>query len=167
MTKIDHERAHELMLDARIDEISTPDRKWLESHLSDCAECSHYAAALDQSVSAVRVRLPAVMAEASLVRATQARVRGRALRMQSHTAAMRPLWIAAGLAFAWATLTTPLLWAAFAWVGAAFSLSNLEWRTGFVFAWLAPTLAASLLLLASGSHRAQWRPALDLHSETV
>ncbi len=165
MTTIDHERAHELMLDGRIDEISAADRKWLESHLSDCVECSQYSASLDQAVSGLR--LPAVMADASLVRATQGRVRRRALQMQSHTAAMRPLWIAAALACAWATLTTPLLWAAFAWLGAAFSLSNLEWRTGFVFAWLAPTLAASLLLLASGSHRARWRAALGHYSETV
>lgn len=80
---------------------------------------------------------------------------------------MRPLWIAAAMVCAWATLTTPLLWAAFAWLGAAFSLSNLEWRTGFLFAWIAPTLTASLLLLGSGSHRAQWRVALGQESETA
>ena len=80
---------------------------------------------------------------------------------------MRPLWIAAAMVCAWATLTTPLLWAAFAWMGAAFSLSNVEWRTGFVFAWIAPTLTASLLLLGKGSHRARWRMAFGQNSESI
>ena len=165
MTRIDHERAHELMLDARIDEISTADRRWLESHLSDCAECSHYSASLDQTVSAVR--LPAVMADTSLVRATQARVRRRALQMHSHAAATRPLWIAAALVCATAALTTPLLWAAFAWLGTALSLSRLEWSTGFLFAWFAPTLAASLLLIASGMNRAKFGTVMARSTESV
>jgi hypothetical protein len=87
--------------------------------------------------------------------------------MQSQAATMRPLWIAAAMVCAWATVTTPLLWAACAWVGATFSLSNLEWRSGFLFAWVAPTLAASLMLLGSGSHRARWRVALRQNTETV
>ncbi len=165
MTRIDHERAHELMLDARIDEISATDRQWLESHLSSCVECSRYSVSLDEAVSAVR--LPAVMADASLVRATQVRVRGRALQLQSHAAVMRPLWIAIALVCVWASFTTPLLWAGFAWIGAAFGLSALEWRTGFFVAWTAPTLTAGLLLLASGTLRARLRLALGDVSENV
>lgn len=155
MTRIDHARAHELMMDARIDELSATDRQWLEAHLSDCLECSRFSASLDDAVSAVR--LPAVMASTSLVRATQTRVRARALEMHSQTAAMRPLWIAVALVFATAALTMPLVWSAFAWLGTALSLSRLEWSVGFVFAGLAPSLAASLLLIASGMNRARFR----------
>ena len=165
MTRIDHERAHELALDARIEDLSAADRQWLHSHLAVCDECSRYSASLDEAVGAIR--LPAVMADASLVRATQVKVRSRALQMRSQSAAMRPLWIAVAMVCAWATLTTPLLWAAFAWLGAVFGLTNLEWRTGFLFAWFTPTLAASLLLLASGSHRARWRNALSQFSEAL
>ena len=164
MTRIDHERARELMMDVRIDQISATDRGWVEAHLSDCVECSRFSASLDDAVSTVR--LPAVMASSSLVRATQRRVRARAVVMNAQTAAMRPLWIAVAMVCALATVTTPLLWAGFAWLGAALGLSNLEWRTGFLFAWIAPTLGASLLLLASGSHRARWRTALA-HPENV
>jgi hypothetical protein len=151
----EHERAHELAMTGRIEEINAAERHWLDSHLAQCDECARFTTSLDQAIGAVR--LPAVMASASLVRATQSRVRRRAFELQANKAAMRPLWIAAGMVCVWATVTTPLLWAAFAWLGAALSLSNLEWRTGFLFAWIAPTLAASLLLLANESHRARWR----------
>jgi len=165
MTQNDHERARELSMSGRVEEISADDHQWIDAHLANCDDCARFAASLDEAIGAVR--LPAVMAGSSLVRATQVRVRRRAVQLQTHTSAMRPLWIAATLVCAWATLTTPLLWAAFAWFGAAFSLSNLEWRTGFLFAWIAPTLAASLLLLGSGSHRARWRMILSPNSETV
>ena len=165
MTENIHERARQLILSERIGDLGSSDRQWLETHFSDCEECSRFANSLDSAISSVR--LPAVMADASLVRATQTRVRNRAHELKVHAAAMRPLWIAAGLVCAWATLTTPLLWAAFAWLGAAFSLSNVEWRTGFLFAWVAPTLAASLLLLGNGSNRARWRTAFGPNSETV
>jgi hypothetical protein len=157
MNRIDHERARELMLDARIGQFSPGDSRWLASHLNACAECTRFAASLDDAVGALR--MPAVTAGTSLVQATQRRVRARATEMNSQTAAMRPLWLAVVLVCATASLTTPLLWAAFAWIGAAFSLTTLEWRTGFMFAWFAPTLAASLFLIASGMNRARFRIA--------
>jgi hypothetical protein len=165
MTNIDHARARELMLDARIQDIHSRDGQWLDAHLASCAECSEFATSLDNAIAIVR--LPAVMAGTSLVRATQMRVRHRAVQLQSQAAAMRPLWVAVAMVCAWATVTTPLLWAGFAWLGAAFSLSNIEWRTGFLFAWIAPTLTASLLLLGTGSHRARWRMALGQNSGAV
>lgn len=155
MTRIDHERARELMLDARIDAITPADTRWLQSHLAECAACSQASASLDNAVGALR--MPAVMASSSLVRSTQTRVRARAVELNAHAAAMRPLWVAVALVCATAVLTTPLLWAAFAWLGAVFSLSSFEWRTGFLFAWFTPTLAASFLLIASGMNRARIR----------
>jgi anti-sigma factor RsiW len=165
MTENDHQRVRQLSMAGRIEEISSADRQGLDSHLASCADCARFAASLDEAIGAAR--LPAVMADSSLVRATQSRVRRRAAQLQAHSAAMRPLWIAVAMVCAWATLTTPLLWAAFAWLGAALSLSNAEWRTGFLFAWIAPTLAASLLLLGSGSQRARWRMAFGQNSEGV
>lgn len=155
MNTIDHERARELMLDARIDQLTPSDSRWLASHLTGCADCSRFAASLDDAIGAVR--MPAVTAGAALVQATQRKVRARATEMHAHAAAMRPLWVAVVMACAWATLTTPLLWAAFAWIGTVFSLSNLEWRTGFFLTWLAPTIAASFLFMASGMTRARFR----------
>lgn len=165
MTRIDHERARELMLDARIGENAGEDRRWLDAHLSDCAECARFSAALDQAVSAIR--LPAVMADAALVRTTQLRVRSRAFQLQSQAAAMRPLWVAVALVCAMAALTTPLLWSAFAWLGAWFGLSTLEWRTGFFLTWLAPTLAASFIFIAGDMTRATFRAVVTRNAEAL
>lgn len=155
MREIVHERARELAKARLIEEIGERDRRWLDEHLDDCSECSAFALALDNAVGAVRI--PAVTASSALVRATQYRVRARAAELHAHESRMRPLWIAVAMVCAWATLTTPLVWAAFAWLGAAFQLSRIEWRSMFVFAWMAPALAASLVLLGSG-----WRPHLAL-----
>ena len=151
MSETVHERARDLALAGRIEEIAANEQRWLEAHLEQCAECATFAAALGEAVSAVRI--PQVAASTTLVQATRRRVRARAVELQAHEAAMRPLWIAVAMVCAWATLTTPLVWAGFAWLGAALQLSRLEWRSLFVFAWMAPTLAASLVLLGSG-----WRP---------
>ncbi len=165
MTRIDHERARELMLDARMSDIALSDSRWLQNHISACEECLRFSASLDAAVGAMRA--PAVMAGSSLVRKTQTRVRARALEMNTQSAAMRPVWVAVAMVCAWATLTTPLLWAAFAWLGTAFSLSKIEWSTGFIFAWLAPTLAASFLLVASGVNRAKFRTVVARSAESV
>lgn len=165
MTQDVHQRARELAMDARMDAISIADQKWLEAHLGDCEDCTRFSDSLDEAIGAVR--MPLVTADDKLVRATQRRVRNRALQMKTNAAAMRPLWIAAILVCAWAVVTTPLLWAAFAWLGTALSLSTAEWRSGFLFAWIAPTLAASLLLLGSDSHRARWRMVLRPNQEVA
>jgi hypothetical protein len=148
-----HQRARELALARRIDEIGEAERRWMEAHLETCAECSAFSSALENAVGAVR--MPAVTASSMLVRSTQARVRARALELNAHAAAMRPLWIGVAMVCVWATLTTPLIWAGFAWLGTAFELSRVEWRTMFVFTWMAPTLGASLVLLSSGWQRTQ------------
>lgn len=161
MTENVHKRARELALAGQMDEIGEVERRWLEAHLEECGECAGFLSALGGIVGAIR--MPAVSASSALVRATQARVRARAAELHAHEAAMRPLWIAVAMVCAWATLTTPLVWAGFAWLGATFQLSRIEWRSMFVFAWMAPALVASLVLLGSG-----WRPhwALGRMGET-
>jgi len=51
-----------------------------------------------------------------------------------------------------ATLTVPLLWRLFAWMGAWAGVSNAVWQTGFACFWIAPALVVSVLLLARGTH---------------
>ena len=88
MTQDMHQRARELSMTGRIEDIAGEDRHWLESHLADCTQCSGFAASLDNAIAAVR--LPAVMADAALVRSTQIRVRGRALQIHANRAADLP-----------------------------------------------------------------------------
>ena len=63
-----HERARQLTMDARIDELNAADQQWLESHMAECADCEQFNAALDGAIG--MLRLPAVMASRSLVSAT-------------------------------------------------------------------------------------------------
>jgi len=51
-----------------------------------------------------------------------------------------------------ATLTLPLLWRFFAWMGERAGVSTLVWQTGFMFFFIAPALLVSVLLLARGTH---------------
>lgn len=165
MNRIDHERARELALDSRIGELTISDQRWLTAHVVECDECAAFIRSVDSAIGALR--LPSVTADASLVRTTQAKVRFRAQALRSQAAAMRPLWIATALVCAWALVTTPLLWAGFAWLGGVLSLSKLEWRTGFFFAWSAPTLGVALLLLAGESVRERLQVRAAGASENV
>jgi hypothetical protein len=61
-----------------------------------------------------------------------------------------------------ATLTAPLLWRLFAWMGAWAGVSTWVWHAGFAFLWIAPALVVSALLVARGAHLAgngdkQWK----------
>jgi hypothetical protein len=51
-----------------------------------------------------------------------------------------------------ATLTLPLLWRLFAWMGEGAGVPTLVWQTGFLFFFVAPALVVSVLLLARGTH---------------
>jgi hypothetical protein len=56
-----------------------------------------------------------------------------------------------------ATLTVPLLWRLFAWMGEWAGVSTLVWQAGFVAFWVVPALVVSALLAAHGTHLAHDR----------
>ena len=84
MNGSDHERARELVLMRDVEEVSHHDALWLEAHLSACAACSAFAEEVQLTARALR-NMP-VSASASLVMATQARVRARAAELRDHEA---------------------------------------------------------------------------------
>jgi energy-converting hydrogenase Eha subunit G len=51
-----------------------------------------------------------------------------------------------------ATLTVPILWRLFAWIGERAGVSSLVWQMGFMLFFIAPVLVVSVLLLARGTH---------------
>jgi len=153
-----HERARKLVLASRVEGDSTTDRAWLHSHLEACQSCCDYANTLEAVVAGVRAA--AVTADEGLVSATQARVRQRRLELMAQQEAARPMWIAAAMACGTTLLSTPLVWEMFAWLGHAVRVQPVIWNLGFVFFWIAPTIAFSVLMAAYGSHAQRWRPAL-------
>jgi len=148
MTRNAHDEARELI--ALGDGLSGAQQAWLRAHLDECEACRHYAEAANRVVRTLR-SLP-LAADSRLVRATQMRVRFHASRLRE----MRErLWLVGmaclGVGLS-ATLTVPLLWQLFAWMGERAGVSTLVWQTGFMFFFIAPALVVSVLLLARGTH---------------
>ena len=148
MTRNLHDEARELMALGQ----GLPDAQqvWLRAHLYECEACRNYAEAANRVVRSLR-SLP-LAADSRLVRATQMRVRFHASRL--HEARER-LWLVGmaclGVGLS-ATLTIPLLWRLFAWMGDWAGVSGLVWQAVFMFFFVAPALVVSVLLLARGTY---------------
>jgi predicted anti-sigma-YlaC factor YlaD len=132
--------------------LSDAQQAWLRAHLEDCEACRHYAEAVDGVVRTLR-SMP-LAADGRLVRATQMRVRFHSSRLRETRERM---WLVAmaclGVGLS-ATLTIPILWRLFAWMGEFAGVPTLVWQAGFVFFVFAPALVVGVLLLARGTHLA-------------
>ena len=148
MTRSAHDEARELI--ALGEGLTDAQQTWLRAHLDECEACRHYAEAANAVVRSLR-SLP-LAADARLVRATQMRVRFHASRLRE---ARERLWLVGmaclGVGLS-ATLTVPLLWRLFQWMGEWAGVSAWVWQAGFAFFWIAPALVVSALLLARGTH---------------
>ncbi len=148
MTRSAHDVARELIALGE----GLPDERqaWLQVHLEECDACSHYAEAANGVVRTLR-SLP-LAADSRLVRATQMRVRFHANRLRETRERMWAVGMAClGVGLS-ATLTVPLLWQLFAWMGAWAGVSSWVWQASFTFFWITPALVVSALLLARGTH---------------
>lgn len=150
MTHDAHGRARQLI--AWSDAASKSEQAWLQVHLRDCEACRSYADSVERLVHSMRA-LP-VAADRSLVRSTQARVRMRAQELKRRRERLWLVWMCCVLVGVTAAVTTPLLWSGFAWLGAWAGVSTPVWQFAFVMFWIAPTIAASILFLAYGTHLA-------------
>lgn len=148
MTRDRHDEAREMI--ALAEDLSDAQQSWLRSHLEECAACREYAEALSRVAAALR-SVP-LAADSRLVRATQMRVRFHARRLRETRERM---WFVAmaclGVGLS-ATLTVPILWRLFAWIGERAGVSSLVWQMGFMLFFIAPVLVVSVLLLARGTH---------------
>jgi predicted anti-sigma-YlaC factor YlaD len=148
MTRNPHDEARELI--ALGEGVTAAQQAWLRTHLDECEACRDYAEAASGVVRALLSQ--PLAADSRLVRATQMRVRFHAARLRE---TRERLWLVGmaclGVGLS-ATLSIPLLWRLFAWMGEWAGVSTLVWQTGFVFFFIVPALAVSVLLLARGTH---------------
>jgi len=148
VTRDTHDEARELT--ALGEGLSDAQQSWLRAHLDECEACRHYAEAANGVGRALR-SLP-LAADSRLVRATQMRVRFHASRLRE---TRERLWLVGmaclGVGLS-ATLTVPILWRLFAWMGEWAGVSSWVWQACFAFFWIVPALAVSVLLLARGTH---------------
>ena len=54
-----------------------------------------------------------------------------------------------------ATLTAPVLWRLFAWIGQMAGVPSLVWQASFMFFFVLPGLVVAVLLLSRGTHLMQ------------
>ena len=148
MTRDAHENARELIALGEV--LSAAQQGWLLAHLEECLACREYAEAAGRVAAALR-SMP-LAADSRLVRATQMRVRFHASRLRETRERM---WLVAmaclGVGVS-ATLTAPVLWRLFAWMGERAGISIPVWQAGFAVFSIVPALVVSVLLVARGTH---------------
>ena len=150
MTRDIHQQTQEWIALTGVDGLSDAQQSQLQTHLRECDACREYADATGQVIRSLR-SVP-MAATPSLVRRTQARVRQHAqlLRQQRER-----LWMVgvtcAGIGFS-ASVTMPIMWKIFSWLGTWAGVSSPVWEVGFTAFVIAPALLVSVLLLLRGTH---------------
>ncbi len=81
-----HERSRRLLLDERVQGLRESEARWLERHLSECAECRAFSRRLSETLHALRG--PEVSVEAALLAVTKRRMHARA-RARADAARLR------------------------------------------------------------------------------
>ncbi len=142
----EHERAVDLISRREVEGISEADAHWLESHLTECAECFKYELALGSAEQAMRSF--AVMATGSLVASTQARVHARAVDLRERDSRRFLIVISFAMGVVFSTLSAWAWWKVGAWMVERFSLPSAIVGPGVVFFWLLPAILLGVLLMA-------------------
>jgi anti-sigma factor RsiW len=139
-----HLRARKLIDTGRVEGLRDEEARWLEEHLAGCNACARRAATTDAALRALRS--VSVVLPPGLAAATRLRVRQRA-EEQSRSRA-RNAALVAGCALSWlaGVASAPLVWHAFAWLGATFDLPRVVWVFGFACWWFVPVAAAAILV---------------------
>lgn len=147
MIRDTHQQAQELIACGEHD-LSPSQQAWLRTHLDGCASCRDYGQAAQQFVRSLR-SVP-VVADLTLVRTTQMRVRLHSRQLLQKRERMWLVWMSCVLVGLSAVITTPILWQGFQWLGEWARVSSPVWQVGFMVFWISPALAASLIFLARG-----------------
>jgi anti-sigma factor RsiW len=146
-----HDRARQLMVAARIEEIAPAERGWLQNHLASCPDCSKQATALDAAIRSLRALH--VTASPELVDRTSRAVRGRAEQMEAERRDTTLLWIATAVTAVFMVGTAPYVWQAFGWFGRIAQIPDPAWQLGFLVWWFLP--ATVLAGAAAWKHTAK------------
>ena len=140
-----HEKARLLLHRALVEGISLEDRRWLDAHVEQCAECGRYA---DLSARAVRaLDWFALEPDPAAALRVQNVVRRRAEEMRSAEAHAKSLWIGTGVAIFLTFTGSAVTWHTLAWLASQWNLPSPVWQIAFAAFWLLPSLLLALLPL--------------------
>ena len=135
-----HKRAQQLFAQSLVEGIPPAEQRWMESHLSECAECARETASTRELLSALR-RMP-VAVPADLAARTQLRVRLRVQQAPEVSVSSALLWVITAASWLLGIFTAPFVWRMFAWVGVQLNLPRPVLQFGFVLWWTVPALVA-------------------------
>ena len=151
-----HEKARFLLHRALVEGISLDDRRWLDAHVRQCAECARYA---DLSARAVRaLDCFALEFDPSAALRVENMVRSRAQEMRSAESHARSHLVGTGVAIFLTFTGSAVAWRAVAWLASQWNLPSRAWQIAFAAFWLLPSLVLALLpllrtrLLGEDSH---------------
>jgi hypothetical protein len=144
MTNHDHARAIDLITLRGVEGIGDSEISWLEAHLAECSQCSSYARSL-LSASQVLRSMP-VMATPSLVSATQARLRARALEMRERESRVFLIGLSFCLGMLSSTASAWLWWKFGNWAVDLLGLPQSIVAPGVVLFWLLPSIMIAMLM---------------------
>ncbi len=150
MTRNAHNEARELI--ALGEGLSDAQQTWLRAHLQECEACRDYAEGAGRVVRALRSQ--PLAADSALVRATQMRVRSRALELQRQQERLWVICVCCVAVTLGTAFTTAVLWRGFEWMGHQARLPGPVWQIGLVALGLMPAIVAGILLLARGTYLA-------------
>jgi len=140
-----HERARFLLHRSLVEGISPEDRRWLDAHLEQCAECSRYG---DLSARAVRaLDWFALEPDPAAALRVENVVRSRVEGMRSAEAHAKSLWIGTAVAIFLTFTGSAFMWRSLAWLASQWNLSSRAWQILFAAFWLLPSLLLALLPL--------------------
>ena len=147
-----HERARNLIALAASEKLPGADQAWLTAHVETCAVCCAFVENMAEMIHGLRA-IP-IAADRTLVAATQARVRRRALELQGHRERLWLVCVSCMAVTLCALLSTVALWRCFAWLGTQIQLAPSIWQVGFFVFCLTPALVSGVLLLARDTYLA-------------
>ena len=140
-----HERARLLLDRGMTEAIPAEKQRWLDHHLSECAECSRHAELNRRAIQALDA-FAFDLDHAAALRVQEAVTR-RAERMRSSEPLAVPLAIALTIAGSF------VMWQAVTWLAGQWNLPNRAWQFGFVVFWILPSVLIDMLLLFRGRLR--------------
>jgi hypothetical protein len=140
-----HDRALQLIAQARVEGIAEADSNWLRAHLEECEFCSDQARHTDRALRLMRTA--AIPLPQGLASRTQFRVRLRAQELREREPKRRALWLACAVSWALGIASAPYVWRLFAWFGERTGVPKLVWELGFGLWWTIPALFFAFVML--------------------
>jgi len=145
MSENNHNRALQLVAQARIEGIAEADSTWLRAHLEECEFCTEHARQTDRALRVMRTA--AIPLPHGLASRTQFRVRLRAQELREREPKRRAMWLACAVSWAFGIASAPYVWSLFQWFGQRTGIPKLVWEVGFGLWWTIPALFVVAVLL--------------------